>query len=264
MDWLSALLLGIIQGLTEFLPVSSSGHLELGKALLNVEAKESLIFTIVVHGATVLSTIVVFRKDLWLLIKGVFLFQWNNETKYVIKIFVSMIPVGIAGVLFKDEIKSLFAGDNLTFVGNMLLLTAILLSFTYLAKPRKKETSFVDAFIIGIAQAIAILPGVSRSGSTIATGLLLGNKKELIAKFSFLMVLIPILGENILDILSGEMVNENIGLSPLIIGFLAAFVSGLIACTWMINIVKKGKLIYFAIYCLIIGLIAIAFGTNIL
>ena len=259
MNWLEALILGLIQGLTEFLPVSSSGHLELGKAILGVNAKESLVFTIVVHGATVLSTIIVFRKDILILLKGLFAFKWNEETKYIFKIFFSMIPVLIIGAFFSEEIKGFFTG-NVLLVGSMFIVTALLLGFTYFTKQRERETTFIDAFIIGIAQAIAVIPGISRSGSTIATGLLIGNKKELIAKFSFLMVLIPIIGANLKDLIGGEMTNNGgVGSTALIIGFLAAFISGLLACKWMINIVKKGKLIYFAIYCLVIGLAAIGY-----
>lgn len=260
MEWLEAFILGLIQGLTEFLPVSSSGHLELGKAILNVEAKETLLFTLVVHGATVLSTIVVFRKDIMNLFSGLFSFNWNDETKYITKIFISMIPVGIVGVFFKDEIKSLFT-SNIFLVGSMLILTAALLAFTFYAKQRDKKITFLDAFIIGIAQAIAVLPGVSRSGSTIATALLLGNKKTEAARFSFLMVLIPILGENILEIFGGELAaTTSIEFTPLLIGFITAFVSGLLACKLMLNVVKSGKLIYFAAYCLVAGLIAIIFS----
>lgn len=260
MDWIEAIILGIIQGLTEFLPVSSSGHLELGKAILGVEAKESLNFSIVVHGATVLSTIVVFRKEIWELIVGLFKFKWNNETDYIAKIAVSMIPVLIVGVFFKDQVESLFDG-NIMFVGIMLIITATLLAFTYYAKQRSKDISYKDAFIIGIAQALAVLPGLSRSGSTISTGLLLGNNKEKTAKFSFLMVLVPIIGANLLDILKGTMTSDTAVATPeLIIGFIAAFISGLLACSWMINIVKKGKLIYFAIYCLIVGLVAVSYS----
>jgi undecaprenyl-diphosphatase len=261
MDWLEALILGIIQGLTEFLPVSSSGHLEIGKHLFGIHSEESIYFTIAVHGATVLSTIVVFRNDILKLIQGLFKIQWNEETQYITKIFISLIPVGFVGVFLKDDIKSLFGGDNIVFVGSMLLITSALLAFTFFRKSGKREVGFIDAFIIGIAQAFAVIPGISRSGSTIATGLLLGNNKETIAKFSFLMVLIPILGENFLDIVSGEMTSSSgLGFMPLAIGFVAAFISGLLACKWMINLVKKGKLIYFAAYCLAIGLIAIIFG----
>lgn len=259
MNWIEALILGLLQGLTEFLPVSSSGHLELGKALLGVNAENNLAFTVVVHGATVLSTIIVFRKDILLLIRDVFSFQWNESTQYIAKIAVSMIPIGIVGVFFKDEVAALFDNNGiLLIVGCMLLVTATLLGFTYYAKQKDKEISFKDALIIGLAQTFAILPGISRSGATIATGLLLGNKKAEIAKFSFLMVLVPIIGENILCLLSGEFTsNASLEVTPLIVGFIAAFVSGLLACSWMIKLVKKGKLIYFAFYCLIIGVIAI-------
>jgi undecaprenyl-diphosphatase len=260
MDWLEALILGIVQGLTEFLPVSSSGHLELGKVILGVEAERSLIFTVVVHGATVLSTIFVFHKDLWILLKGLFAFKWNDETKYISRILISMIPVVIVGLLFAEEIESFFTG-NVVFVGSMLIITALLLTFTYFKKTNLRKISFIDSFIIGIAQAAAVLPGISRSGATISTGLMLGNKRELIAKFSFLMVLIPIIGANVKDLFTGEMASESsVGAVPLLIGFFAAFISGLLACKWMIGIVKKGKLIYFAIYCFIIGLIAIFVG----
>jgi len=260
MNWIDAIILGIIQGLTEFLPVSSSGHLEIGKVLLGVEIKESMSFSIVVHGATVLSTIIIFRKDIWQIITAFLKFKWNEETAYIFKIAVSMIPVGIIGLLYKEELENLFNG-NILLVGSMLIITAALLAFTYYAKPKNKNITFKDAIIIGIAQAIAILPGISRSGATISTGLLLGNDKEKTARFSFLMVLIPIIGANIKDVLDGSMTN-NAGISPFVltIGFVAAFISGLLACTWMINIVKKGKLIYFAIYCLIIGTIAVGYS----
>lgn len=257
MSWLEALILGIIQGLTEFLPVSSSGHLEIGKALLGVEAKESLTFSIVVHGATVLSTIVVFRKDLWELILGVLKFKWNWETRYVAMIFLSMIPVLFVGAFLKDEVEGLFDG-NIRFVGVMLLVTAGLLAFSHYSKKREKEVNFGRAFIIGIAQALAVLPGISRSGATIATGLISGVKKEKVARFSFLMVLIPIIGANLLDIMDREPTTQtSIGAGALLIGFVAAFLSGWAACKWMIKIVSKSKLVYFAIYCAIVGTIAI-------
>ncbi|MDX9696159.1 MAG: undecaprenyl-diphosphate phosphatase [Bacteroidales bacterium] len=260
MNWIEALVLGIIQGLTEFLPVSSSGHLELGKHILGVEATENLTFTVVVHGATVLSTIVVFWKTILELFRELFTFKWNDSTKYIAKIFISMIPVLIIGLFFKDQVESLFNG-NILFVGIMLLLTAALLAFTYYAKERQKDITFKDSLIIGIAQAIAVLPGLSRSGATIATGLYLGNKKELVAKFSFLMVLIPIIGANLNDLLdTGFSFQSTAGTLPLLVGFIAAFVTGLLACNWMISIVKRGKLIYFAIYCLIIGSLAILFS----
>lgn len=257
MNSLQALLLGIIQGLTEFLPVSSSGHLEIGNSLIGVNAHSNLLFAVVVHGATVLSTIVVFRKDILVLLKGLFKFQWNDETQYIAKLLFSSIPVIVVGLLFQKQISSLF-DSNLLFVGAMLIVTATILSFTYFAKSGDKTVSFRDAFIIGLAQTVAILPGISRSGSTIATGLLLKNKRENVARFSFLMVLIPIIGANILDMMNGEMSsNTSIGILPLMVGFIAAFLSGLLACKWMIGIVRKGKLIYFALYCLIVGLIAI-------
>lgn len=260
MNWLEALILGLIQGLTEFLPVSSSGHLEIGKYLMDINAEKSLLFTVVVHGATVLSTIVVFWKDLIVIFKGLFKFKWNQETQFVLKIIISMIPVLIVGVFFKDQVESLFNG-NMIFVGSMLIVTAMMLTFTHFSKSNKRDVNYLDSLIIGIAQAFAVLPGVSRSGATISTGIIIGDKKESVTRFSFLMVLIPILGANMLDIMSGEMTsNETIGIFPLIVGFLAAFIAGWAACTWMINIVKKGKLIYFAIYCLIIGLVAISAG----
>jgi undecaprenyl-diphosphatase len=260
MDLLQAFLLGIIQGLTEFLPVSSSGHLEIGHALLGVKGDNNLLFAVVVHGATVLSTLVVFREDISNLFKGLLAFEWNQETKYVSYLLLSAIPVLILGLLFKEKIESLFTG-NLVFVGSMLLITACLLGFTYFAKSREKSIGWLDALIIGIAQAMAVVPGISRSGSTIATGLLLGKKREDMARFSFLMVLIPIIGANFLDLVGGEMsAADSIGVLPLAVGFIAAFISGLLACKWMIKIVKQGKLIYFAAYCLIIGLIAIFAG----
>lgn len=257
MNELQALILGIIQGLTEFLPVSSSGHLEIGHALLGVEHKNSLLFAVVVHGATVLSTLVVFRKDIYWLAKGLFKFQWNEETKYVSTLFTSAIPITIFGLFFREDIENLYNG-NLFMVGLMLFLTALLLSFTYYAKAGDSEIKFKDALIIGVAQTLAVMPGISRSGATIATGLLMGKKKTDMARFSFLMVLIPIIGANILDGMRGDFSSEDgIGFLPLLIGFIGAFVSGLFACKLMINIVKKGKLIYFAAYCLVIGLIAI-------
>ncbi len=260
MNWLEALLLGLIQGLTEFLPVSSSGHLELGKVILGVEAESSLMFTVLVHGATVLSTIVVFWKDIFRLIKGLFAFRWNDETKFVAKIFISMIPVAIIGLFFKEEVESFFTG-NLVLVGFMLLVTASMLLFTHFKKTNTRHVGFLDSFFIGIAQAVAVLPGISRSGSTISTGLLLGNVRADVARFSFLMVLIPIIGANLKDMMGGGMTNNGqVGAMSLLVGFLAAFISGLIACKWMIGIVKKGKLIYFSIYCYIVGLTAILFG----
>ncbi|MCB2207400.1 MAG: undecaprenyl-diphosphate phosphatase [Bacteroidetes bacterium] len=260
MNWLEAIILGLVQGLTEFLPVSSSGHLELGKYLLNINPEKSLIFTVVVHGATVLSTIVVFWKDIWQILKGLFKFQLNEETLYVFKLIVSMIPVLIVGVFFMDEVERFFNGD-IVFVGSMLLVTSALLAITMLMKSNTRNIRFLDAFVIGIAQALAVLPGISRSGATISTGLIIGNKKELITRFSFLMVLVPIIGANAQNIMSTDVsMNTGVGFLPLLVGFLAAFISGLFACKWMIKIVNKGKLIYFAIYTFVIGTIAIIVG----
>ena len=260
MEWFEALILGLVQGMTEYLPVSSSGHLTIGSALFGIEGEENLAFTVAVHVATVCSTLVILWKEIDWILKGLFKFEMNPETKYTLNILVSMIPIGIVGVFFKDHVEAIF-GSGLVVVGCMLLVTASLLAFSYYAKPRIKENiSMRDAFIIGLAQACAVLPGLSRSGSTIATGLLLGNKKENLAQFSFLMVIPPILGEALLDImkgLSGEEVMGDISTLSLVVGFLAAFVSGCIACKWMINIVKKGKLIYFAIYCAIVGAITV-------
>ena len=260
MDWIEALILGLVQGLTEYLPVSSSGHLAIGSYLFGIEGEENLAFTVAVHVATVLSTLVILWKEIDWIFRGLFKCEMNAETTYVLNIVVSMIPVGIVGVFFKDYVEEVF-GSGLVIVGCMLLLTAALLTFSYIAKPRKKENiSLRDAFIIGLAQACAVMPGLSRSGSTIATGLLLGNKKESLAQFSFLMVIPPILGEALLDVvkgLKGEEAFGGIDMMPLAIGFIAAFVSGCIACKWMINIVKKGKLIYFGIYCAIAGVLTL-------
>lgn len=257
MNEIQALLLGLLQGLTEFLPVSSSGHLEIGHVVLGVQSENNLLFDITVHVATVLSTLVVFRKDIISLFKGLFAFRWNDSTIYISKLLISAVPVMILGILFKEQVESLFTG-NLLLVGSMLLFTALLLSFAHFAKKGTKKITFGKSLLIGVAQALAVIPGISRSGATIATGLILKTKKDEVARFSFLMVLIPILGAAFLDIVGGDFSSgENIGMVPLLIGFIAAFVSGLIACAWMIKIIKKGKLIYFAIYCLIIGLIAI-------
>lgn len=261
MGWLQALLLGLIQGLTEYLPVSSSGHLAIGSYLFGVESEENLSFIVTVHVATVLSTFVVLWSEISWILKGLFKFEMNDETRYALNILISIIPIGIVGVFFKDDVEAIF-GSGLLIVGCMLLITAVLLIFTYYYKPRQKEKISVrDAFIIGLAQAVAVLPGLSRSGSTIATGLLLGNKKETLAKFSFLMVIPPILGEMLLDILKavkGEEAFGGIGTLPLVVGFVAAFISGCLACKWMINIVKRGKLVYFGIYCAIMGAVTIA------
>lgn len=263
MDWFEALILGIVQGLTEFLPVSSSGHLELGKALLNVQAQDDITFTVVVHGATVLSTIVVFFREVWELIRGGLRFRWNEETQYLAKIFVSMIPVLLVGVFLEDYVESFFGG-KIVFVGAMLIVTAVLLSLTWFLRHKLTEgkIGFGSAFMMGIAQALAVLPGISRSGATIATGMLLSRNKKDVAQFSFLMVLIPIIGANLLSLMKyeGSVGGSAVGTIPLLVGFLAAFISGWIACSWMINLVKKGKLIWFAVYCLIVGMIAIGTG----
>lgn len=260
MSWIEALILGIVQGLTEYLPVSSSGHLAIGSALFGVEGSDNLAFTILVHVATVMSTLVVLWSEINWIFRGLFKFEINDETKYVGNIIISMIPVGIVGIFFKDYVEEVF-GSGLIIVGCMLLLTALLLIFSYFYKPRQKDKiSWIDAFIIGIAQALAVMPGLSRSGSTIATGLLLGNKKETLAQFSFLMVIPPILGEAILDIMKafkGEAAFGGIDTVPLIVGFLAAFISGCVACKWMINIVKKGKLVYFGVYCAVVGIVTL-------
>ncbi len=264
MSWLEALILGMIQGLTEYLPVSSSGHLAIGSALFGIQGEDNLTFSIVVHVATVLSTLVILWKEVDWIFRGLFKFQMNDETKYFINIIISMIPIGIVGLFFKDKVEEIF-GSGLFIVGLMLLVTATLLAFSYYAKPRTKEhISMKDAFIIGLAQACAVLPGLSRSGSTIATGLLLGDKKEKLAQFSFLMVIPPILGEALLDglkIVKGAAeANADVSLVALIVGFLSAFVFGCIACKWMIDIVKKGKLIYFAVYCAFVGIATLLFS----
>lgn len=260
MEWFEALILGLIQGLTEYLPVSSSGHLAIGSALFGIQGEENLAFTVVVHVATVFSTMVVLWKEIEWIFKGLFKFQMNDETRYVINILISMVPIGIVGVFFKDEVEAVF-GSGLLIVGCMLLVTAALLSFSYYYKPKQKEhISMKDAFIIGLAQACAVLPGLSRSGTTIATGLLLGDNKAKLAQFSFLMVMPPILGEGLLDgikLMKGEEIAGSILTLSLLIGFIAAFVAGCLACKWMINIVKKGKLVYFAVYCAIAGIVTI-------
>ena len=260
MEWFEALVLGLLQGLTEYLPVSSSGHLAIGSALFGIEGEENLAFTVVVLVATVFSTLVILWKEIDWIFKGLFKFRMNDETRYVINIVISMIPIGIVGVFFKDEVEAIFS-SGLLVVGCCLLLTAALLTFSYYYKPRQKaEISKKDAFIIGLAQACAVLPGLSRSGSTIATGLLLGDDKAKLAQFSFLMVIPPILGEALLDgmkLMKGEAIAGDIPTLSLIVGFVAAFVSGCLACKWMINIVKKGKLVYFGIYCAIAGVLTL-------
>lgn len=263
MSWLEALILGIVQGLTEFLPVSSSGHLEIGQALLGTAGEENLTFAIIVHAATVLSTLVILWHEVAQLFKGTFTtLRWNSEKDYVAKILVSMIPVFIVGMFFKDQVESFF-GNGLLLVGICLLITAGLLALSeWLQKKRQTvghEVTYRDAIIIGLAQACAVLPGLSRSGTTIATGLLCGVKNESVAQFSFLMVLIPILGEALLDLvklLQGEL-TSSLGIVPAVVGFVAAFATGCFACKFMIEIVRRQRLVWFALYCAVVGTLAI-------
>lgn len=259
MDWWQALILGLVQGLTEFLPVSSSGHLAIGKELLGVEAADDLVFEVTVHAATVLATIVVFRKQIWKLLCGLFKFRYNDETDYILKICVSMIPVFVVGMFFKDAVEGLFS--SLLVVGVALLVTAVLLFLSDKASGGKEGDagnfrnglSWKQAFIVGLGQACAVIPGLSRSGTTISTGLLCGMKREVVAQFSFLMVLVPILGEAFLDVVGGDMAASAAGAPALAIGFIAAFLSGLFACKAMIALVKKAKLKWFALYCAVVG-----------
>jgi len=257
MNWYQALIFGLVQGLTEFLPVSSDGHLEIVKYIFG-GIEESFLFSVAVHGATVLSIIVVFRKEILKLLQGVFKFRLNEETIYALKIVVSMIPVAIVGFTMKDYVESLFTA-NMQITGSFLIVTALFLVFGQFVKKRNKEISFGGAFLMGIAQALAVLPGLSRSGSTISTGLVLGYKKEELARFSFLMVIVPIIGANAVELLTAEKVAVDLVAFPLIIAFVTAFVSGYAACKWMISIVNKGKLGWFALYCLILGLSLILF-----
>lgn len=259
MNWYEALVLGLIQGLTEFLPVSSSGHLEIAKHFFGVDPEASFYFTVAVHGATVLSTIAVFWKEILGLIRGTLKFKMNEETSYTIKIIVSMIPVGIAGLLLKDPIEKMFSG-NLVFIGLMLLITSALLALAHFIKKRERNIGYLDALIIGIAQAIAVIPGISRSGATISTGLLIGNRKEDIARFSFLMVMLPVIGANMLEIFSGEVNTGSTSVIIILTGSLTAFISGYLACKWMIGLVKRSKLIWFAVYCAIAGFLSILVG----
>lgn len=260
MTILEALILGIIQGLTEFLPVSSSGHLEIAKHLFGQDQlpQESLLITVVLHSATALSTIVVFRKDILEILKGLFQFKWNDEFKFSLKIILSMLPAATIGVLYNDEMEALFDGQ-VTLVGFMLILTGLLLFLADRAKNTNKGVSYKSSFLIGIAQAIAILPGISRSGATISTSVLLGIDREKAARFSFLMVVPLILGKIAKDIMDGAFVQTETSFAVLSVGFLSAFIVGLIACTWMIQLVKRSQLKYFAYYCFVVGLIAIFF-----
>ena len=276
MEWFEAVLLGLIQALTEFLPISSSGHLEIGKVLLGVETQDDLLFTTMVHAATVLSTIVVFRKQIWDLLKGFFcgLKDWrvakdesgkrylvcNDQTDYLLKIVLSMLPVMVVGLFFKDSVEALFGSIHV--VGGALLVTAVLLFFSdYASRPGRKSIfpsndyrngiSYWQAFAVGLGQAFAVVPGLSRSGTTISTGLICGVKREVMAQFSFLMVLVPILGETFLEVVGGEFGASSVGGLALVLGFVSAFLSGLFACKVMITLVKKAKLGWFALYCLI-------------
>ena len=273
METFEALILGLLQGLTEYLPVSSSGHLAIGSHILGIEAEENLMFTVAVHVATVLSTLVVLGGEIIRLVRGTFgpfnagasgLARLNADQRYMLNILVSMIPIFVVGIFFKDAVESIF-GQGLLVVGCCLLVTAGLLAYSYYGKPRQKENiSLLDAFIIGIAQAVAVLPGLSRSGSTIATGLILGNNKAHMAQFSFLMVIPPILGEALLDTIEAAKKGfsaafGDLSVMALVVGFVAAFVSGIAACKWMIGIVRRGKLIYFAYYCVAVGAVTLAY-----
>ena len=271
MSWLEAVLLGLIQGLTEFLPVSSSGHLEIGKVLLGVETSDDLLFTTMVHAATVLSTVVVFRRQIWDILKGFFCglkgvkvengtLVCNDQTDYLLKMVVSMVPVFVVGVFLKDQVESLFG--SITVVGFALVVTAMLLFFSdYASRPGRRSIfpeneyrngiSYWQAFAVGLGQAFAVVPGLSRSGTTISTGLICGVKREVMAQFSFLMVLVPILGESFLEVVGGEFGASSVGALPLVLGFVSAFVSGLFACKVMIALVKKARLSWFALYCLV-------------
>lgn len=291
MEWFEAILLGLLQGLTEFLPVSSSGHLQIGKELLGIKNSGDLVFEVVVHAATVLSTIVVFRKQIWELLKSLFvkdgLFRsiahpskFNDGTDYVLKILLSMIPVFIVGMFFKDAVEGLF-GSSIHVVAGALLVTAALLLLSDNAnkifgrccrrckcaeadsvsdKGRRNGISYWQAFVVGLGQAIAVIPGLSRSGTTIATGLLCGVKRDVVAQFSFLMVLIPILGEAFLEIVGGDMASSTVGALPLVLGFISAFVAGLFACKVMIALVKKTKLGWFALYCTVVAVLIFIFA----
>lgn len=263
MNELDAAILGIVQGLTEFLPVSSSGHLEIGKAILGDTSlpEESLLFTVVLHCATALSTLVVFRKDVMEIFSGLLKFKWNDETRFSLKIIISMIPAALIGIFYEEELEMLFGG-NILFVGFMLLITALLLWLADRAKNTGKRVSYSNAFVIGVSQAISILPGISRSGATISTSVLLGNDKTKAARFSFLMVVPLILGKIAKDLIDGDLTQNTANLPVLLIGFIAAFIAGLVACTWMIALVRKSKLSYFAIYCFVVGVISIVIGYN--
>jgi undecaprenyl-diphosphatase len=260
MEFIEALVLGIVQGLTEFLPVSSSGHLELVKAIQGGElsAKESMMMTVVLHLATALSTVVIFRKDISEIFKGLLQFKWNEEFQFALFIVVSMIPAALVGVFFEEEMEAFFSG-NLVLVGLMLVLTGGLLLLADRAKNTTKKVGMKEAVIIGISQAIATLPGISRSGATISTSVLLGIDKSKAARFSFLMVVPLIFGKVAKDLLTEDNILEGMNVGALSVGFIAAFITGLVACTWMIKLVRNSKLSYFAYYCFIVGIIAVGF-----
>ncbi len=256
MEWVKAIILGVLQGLTEFLPVSSSGHLAIAKGLFGISTND-IAFEIVVHAATSLSVIVVFWKDIVKLFNGVKKFEYNTETQYVLMLLVSMIPVAIVGLFFKDKVESLFATGPLN-IGCALLVTAMLLVVSQMYSPRHgHRMTFKRAILMGIAQAVAVIPGLSRSGATIATGLLSGARKEEAARFSFLMVLVPILGEAFLELVSGGLAHSSMGVVPLALGFVSAYLSGVFACKVMIEFVKNASLGWFAIYCTVVGIICL-------
>lgn len=263
MNLLEAIVLGLIQGLTEFLPVSSSGHLELGKYLFGIDHEANFYFSIAVHGATVLSTLFVLWKEIAQLFKGLFAFRMNEETRYTIKLFISMIPVGIAGFFMSIIAEKYFAG-NMISLGFEFFITSLFLTLTLIIKPRERDMTYLDSFIIGLAQALAVLPGISRSGATIATGIMLGNKKSDIARFSFLMVLIPIIGANFIEIMSGNFTKEGTTFFVIAVGFMTALISGYLACKWMITIVKRGNLKWFAVYCVLVGVYSLLLGLNVI
>jgi undecaprenyl-diphosphatase len=263
MNWFEAMILGLIQGLTEFLPVSSSGHLELGKYLFGINPEANFYFSVTVHGATVLSTLFVFWSDIEGLFKGFLRFKYNDETKYILKIVISMIPVGIAGFFLNDIAEKYFTG-NMVSLGIQFLISALLLFMALLIKPRERPIGYFDSFIIGIAQALAVLPAVSRSGATIATGMMIGNKRTDLAKFSFLMVLVPIIGANLVELKSGNISTEGTSIFVILTGFVTAFISGYVACKWMVSLVKKGNLVWFALYCVLVGFYSILLGLHVI
>jgi undecaprenyl-diphosphatase len=263
MNWFEALVLGLIQGLSEFLPVSSSGHLELGKYLFGIDPEANFYFSIAVHGATLLSTVLVFWSEIAGLFKGFFKFKFNDETKYILKILISMIPVGIAGFFLNDIAAKYFTG-NMISLGIQFMISAFLLFMALLVKPKERPIGYVDSFVIGVAQALAVLPAISRSGATIATGMMLGNKKSDLAKFSFLMVLVPIIGANLVELKTGNISTEGTSFFVILIGFMVAFISGYVACKWMVSLVKKGNLVWFALYCVLVGIFSILLGLHVI